>query len=114
MMQRGEVWVANLDPNRGGEIGKPRPVVILQNDRLLSLGLPTIVTLPLTTQYREALAPLRIRIAARDRLPRNCHVMIEHPRALDYSRFGEGPLTMLTAEEMAAVEQGLKTMLGLS
>lgn len=32
MMRRGEIWTANLNPNKGGEIGKVRPVMILQDD----------------------------------------------------------------------------------
>ena len=32
-MKRGEIWVANLNPNRGAEVGKIRPVLILQNNR---------------------------------------------------------------------------------
>jgi mRNA interferase MazF len=39
--------------------------------------------------------------------------VIDQPRALDTTRFGEGPLTSLTAEEMAAVENSLKAVLGL-
>ena len=37
-MRRGEVWLGNLNPNRGQEIGKIRPVVILQADFLLAAG----------------------------------------------------------------------------
>jgi len=39
--------------------------------------------------------------------------MVEHVTALDRARFSEGPLTMLTAEEMAAVEKSLKAIFGL-
>jgi mRNA interferase MazF len=27
VMQRGEIWIANLNPNKGSEIGKARPIV---------------------------------------------------------------------------------------
>ena len=33
-MRRGEIWLGNLNPNRGNEIGKIRPVLILQADFL--------------------------------------------------------------------------------
>jgi len=33
--------------------------------------------------------------------------MADQPRALDRSRIGEGPLTTLTAEELAALERAL-------
>lgn len=112
-MRRGEIWVANLNPNKGNEIGKQRPVVILQEDKLTATGLATILIAPLTSQFRPALAPLRVRVSARDRLTQDCFVMIEHIRALDRSRFGHGPLTTLTTEEMAAVEKSLLAVMGM-
>jgi mRNA interferase MazF len=113
MMRRGEIWVANLNPNKGSEVGKIRPVVILQEDRIIATGLPTILVAPLTTQFRLSFAPLRIRIEARDRLLRDCFVMIEHLRACDSSRLTDGPLTALTTDEMAAVEKTLKAVTGM-
>jgi len=113
LMRRGEIWTANLNPNKGAEIGKVRPVVIIQDDRLIQAGLPTILVLPLTTQFRPAFAPLRVRIAPRDRLLKECYVMVEHARTADRSRIGEGPLTALSAEEMAAVEKSLRAVMGM-
>ncbi|KAF0221790.1 MAG: hypothetical protein FD174_121 [Geobacteraceae bacterium] len=113
MIRRGEIWVANLNPNKGSEVGKIRPVVVLQVDELTVTGLGTIIAAPLTTQLRPAFEPLRVKISARDRLEKECHIMVEQTRAFDRSRFGEGPLTSLTPHEMAAVEHSLKGVLGL-
>ncbi len=112
-MRRGEVWVANLNPNKGAEVGKIRPVVIVQEDRVTQTGLPTLLVIPLTTQYRPAFAPMRVRIAPRERLFKECYVMVEQLRVADRGRFGEGPLATLTAEEMAAVERGLRGVMRL-
>jgi len=112
-MRRGEIWVANLNPNKGAEIGKQRPVIILQNDQILAAGMRTVITIPLTTQFRPSFAPLRIRIAARDLLLQDCYAAVEQLRALDRSRFGEGPLTRLTPEEMAAVEKSFLAVVGM-
>jgi mRNA interferase MazF len=112
-MRRGEVWVANLNPNRGGETGKIRPVVIFQENRLTEAGLPTVITLPLTTQLRKGLEPLRIRLAARDRLEKDCYIVVEQIRAIDRDRMGEGPLTKLTADEMKALERGVRGVTGI-
>lgn len=49
-MRRGEVWVANLNPTRGQQVGKVRPVLILQNDALHAGISPTVICLPLTSQ----------------------------------------------------------------
>jgi len=93
-MRRGEVWVARLNPNQGPEVGKLRPVVVIQADTLT-----------------EA---LRVPMPARDRLLRECWAMAEQPRALDRNRIGEGPLTRLSVAEMDALEQGLRAALGLA
>ena len=112
-MRRGEIWVGNLNPNRGSEIGKIRPVLILQADFLTEQGEPTIVVLPLTTQVRKAKEPLHVTVPARDRLIQTCQVIPEQPRTLDRSRLAEGPLTRLTPQELSAVEKSFKAVTGL-
>jgi mRNA interferase MazF len=113
MMRRGEVWVGNLNPNRGAEVGKIRPVVVVQSDELSTLVSETVVVLPTTSQVRRGFRRIRVTIPARDRLRRDCQVMVDQPRTLDRRRFGAGPLTTLTTEEMAAVERGLLAVLGV-
>jgi mRNA interferase MazF len=112
-MRRGEIWVGNLNPNRGAEVGKIRPVLIIQADFLIALGEPTIIVLPLTTQVSPAKEPLHVTIQARDRLLQTCQVVPEQPRTLDRKRLVDGPLTRLEAEEMLAVERSLTAVLGL-
>lgn len=111
-MRRGEIWVGNLNPNRGTQVGKIRPVLIMQADFLIAQGEPTIIVLPLTTQVRPAKEPLHITIPARDLLTQACQVMPEQPRTLDRRRLTRGPLTRLDAVEMAAVEKSLLAVLG--
>ena len=113
-MRRGEVWLGNLNPNRGQEIGKIRPVVILQADFLLAAGEPTVIVLPLTTQVRKSKEPLHVTIPVRDRLRETCQVMPEQPRTLDRKRLLDGPLTRLTRDEMSAVERSFRMVAGLS
>lgn len=112
-MKRGEIWVANLNPNRGAEVGKIRPVLILQNNALINAGFPTVVVLPLTTQVRRDVSTLRITLTNRDDLQQDCQIMVDQPRTLDRRRLGQGPLTRLTTEEMAAVEKSLSAVMGL-
>jgi len=101
MIRRGEVWLARLNPNQGAEVGKVRPVVVIQAD-------------PLTSQRRLGAEPLRVAISARDRLLRDCCAMAEQPRALDRARLGDGPLASLTSAELLRLEQALLAVLGLS
>lgn len=113
-MHRGEVWVANLNPNRGAEIGKARPVLVLQADWFSRSQDYTVIVLPLTAQARAEAEPLRVTLKARDRLLRDCQVVVEQPRTLNRRRIGEGPLTTLTAAELIAVEQSLLSVLGIA
>ena len=112
-MKRGEIWVGNLNPNRGVEVGKIRPLLIVKEDHLTEAGLSTVVVLPLTTQVRPSLQHLRVLIRTRDRLQQDCQVMVDQPRKLDRTRLGEGPLTVLTPAELAQVNQALQVLLGL-
>jgi mRNA interferase MazF len=112
-MKRGEIWVGNLNPSRGREIGKIRPVLIIQSDELGEDITPMLVVLPLSTQVYPAFKRWRVTIFARDRLLKPCQAVTDQPRALDRVRLGEGPLTTLTAEEMSAVEQSLLGVMGM-
>jgi mRNA interferase MazF len=112
-VRRGEVWIGNLNPNRGAETGKIRPVLIIQADFLTQQGSETVIVLPLTTQVRASREPLHVTLAARDRLREPCQVMPEQPRTLDRRRLADGPLTVLTAKELAKVEKALLAVFGL-
>lgn len=112
-MKRGEIWVANLNPPRGKEIGKIRPLLIIQADELIAAGTPMVVVLPLTTQIYPEFRVWRITVPARDRLEKTCQVIVDQPRALDRTRLGDGPLTALSSEEMSAVERSLRLVMGM-
>ena len=113
VLSRGQVWVASLNPSRGGEIGKVRPVVVVQGDWLSLAQSRTVVVLPLTTDVRREAEPLRVTIPARDRLRADSQVVVEQPRTLDRSRIGEGPITELSPDEMKRVEESLLAVLGV-
>lgn len=113
LIRRGEVWVARLNPNQGAEVGKVRPVVVIQADLLTDAGIPTVLVVPLTTQIRRGAELLRVLIPARERLVRDSYAMAEQPRALDRTRLGEGPLTRLTADELLRLEQALRAVMEL-
>jgi mRNA interferase MazF len=112
-MRRGEIWLGNLNPNRGAEVGKVRPVLILQADFLIAQGEPTLVVLPLTTQVRLSREPLHVTIPKRGGLTETCQVMPEQPRTLDRKRLIKGPLTTLTSDELARVELSFRAVTGL-
>ena len=112
-IRRGQVWTANLNPNRGREVGKIRPVLIVQGDWLSAAQSRTVVVLPLTSDVRRDAEPLRAIIGARGGLRMEFQIIVDQPRTLDRRRLGEGPLTELSDEEMARVEENLLAVLGV-
>ncbi len=54
--ERGEIWLANLDPTKGSEQAGTRPIIIFQ-ENTISKFTSTIITIPLTTNLRRAALP---------------------------------------------------------
>lgn len=48
----GDIFLADLDPVRGSEQGKQRPVIVFQNPDLSGFT-STVICIPLTTTFRE-------------------------------------------------------------
>lgn len=111
--EHGSVWVVRLHPNQGREIGKIRPAVVLQFERITAARLPTVVVAPLSRRMFAGVDPLRVYVPARERLLQPSYVCVEQIRAIDRSRIGEGPLTHLTDDEQTKVEQALLGLLGM-
>lgn len=55
-VERGEIWLANLDPTKGSEQAGTRPIIIFQ-ENTISKFTSTIITIPLTTNLRRAALP---------------------------------------------------------
>lgn len=114
MPKRGEVWLANLNPRRGTEPGKTRPVLIVQAQALVDAGHPSTIIVPLTTNLIESAEPLRVRVPAQRSLKRDSDLLIDQIRAIDNRRLAEGPLATLDIELMARVADTLRDVLELA
>ena len=88
-------------------------MLVIQADVLTQVDTPMIVVLPMTTRIASGLRHWRITVPARERLLKDCQIVIDQPRALDRRRLGTGPLTRLTNEEISRVEKSLKAVLGM-
>jgi len=115
LMRRGEVWLANMNPARGREVGKIRPALIIQSDEFGGSHTPLVVVLPLGSMddRHPLLTSIHYPIPARDRLHKPSLILVDQPRTLDRDRVIEGPLTTLTAAELRAVERILRRVLGM-
>ncbi len=113
MPNRGEVWLANLDPPRGAEPGKTRPVLIVQAQALLDAGHPSTLIIPLTTNVVADAGPLRVGVPAVDGLRRSSDLLIDQLRAIDNRRLVQGPLTSLSSALMGEVTDAIRAVLDL-
>lgn len=113
-MKRGEIWLADLNPRRGTEPGKTRPVLIVQAQALLDAGHPSTLIVPLSTKLIEDSRPLRLRVEPEGKLRKRSDLLIDQLRAIDNARLIQGPLTTLESAAVARVEDALRDVLDLA
>ena len=86
-VKKWRIYMADLNPGRGAEPGKVRPVVVVQTDLLNGIH-PSTVVCPLTTRVRLQARFLRVHLAAGEAgLKESSDVMVDQVRAIDNRRF---------------------------
>jgi mRNA interferase MazF len=113
IFNHGEVWLANLNPTKGTEPGKTRPVLILQNQTLLDVKHPSTLIIPLSTQLIEDAQPLRFRILAQDKLEKDSDLLIDQLRAIDNRRLLSGPLMRCSTSVMKHIYSLVTEVMGM-
>ena len=86
MFQKGEIYLAKLNPKKGNEVGKIRPILIYQTNALNECAHPTTIILPLSTVLIDDAYPLRYRITSRDKLDKTSDILCDQIRALNNQR----------------------------
>ena len=110
---RGEIWLADLDPQRGTEPGKTRPILVVQAQALLRVRHPSTLVIPLTTNVLDDAEPLRLRVPP-GRLDRASDLLVDQLRAIDNRRIVKGPLARLSADFMARVGEAICEVLDIT
>jgi mRNA interferase MazF len=105
-----DIWLANLNPSKGTESGKTRPVVIVQTDLLNDVHLSTLIC-PITTNVQPELEYLRIHLA-KGQLDQLCDVLVAQIRAIDNSRL-ISKLGRLTQAQQLKLKANLRIVLDL-
>jgi len=106
-----DIWIADLEPQRGTETGKIRPVLIVQTN-LLKYH-PSSVICPITTNVAPESDILRVHIKkGTANLKSDSDIMIDQVRAIDNrrltSKLGELPLDL-----QLKVKENIKIVLDL-
>ncbi len=105
-----EIWLANLNPAKGTEPGKVRPVVIVQTD-LLNESHPSVIICPLTTNVLPESEILRVHLD-KGQLEVVSDILVDQIRAIDKKRLISklGELTRIQADRLG---ENIKIVLDL-
>jgi len=113
VIERGEVWWADLDEPAGSELGYRRPVLIVQADAFNRSRLQTTIAVVLTSNLRLIDAPGNVLVPKHiSGLPKDSVANVSQLVTLDRDflaeRAGKVPPRLL-----AAIDAGLKLVLAL-
>lgn len=100
---RGEIWDVDLDPTRGAEIKKVRPVVVVSSDALRSLPLRLVA--PITgwqDKFNGKFSHVRLKPLKKNGLDKDSAVDTLQLRGVDIDRFRK-KRGMLTVDEMEEI-----------
>ena len=106
-----DIWIADLEPQRGTETGKVRPVLILQTNLLKDH--PSSVICPITTKISPESDILRVHIKkGTAKLQNDSDIMIDQIRAIDNRRLTK-KVGELPRDLQIKVKENLKIILDL-
>jgi mRNA interferase MazF len=107
-----DIWIADLEPQRGTETGKVRPVLIVQTN-LLNNEHPSSVVCPITTNVEKNSEILRVHIKkGTANLKVDSDIMIDQIRAIDKRRL-VNKIGELTKDLQTKVKENIKIILDL-
>lgn len=96
-MKRGDIYLTDFNPAKGGEIGKLRPAIVLSGEEECK-ALATVIVVPLSTTLVDDAKPYRMRITKRERLKTDSDACIYEIRALSKTRLKEKITELSPAE----------------
>lgn len=112
VVQRGDIFYANLNPVIGSEQGGIRPVLILQND-IGNKYSPTTIVAAITSRIKKAKLPTHVELSsAQYNLEKDSVILLEQIRTIDKRRLKE-KITRLDDETMLRINAALEISLGL-
>lgn len=102
IVNRGDLYFADLSPVVGSEQGGLRPVLIIQND-IGNKYSPTVIVAAITSKLSKAKLPTHIELSSsRFPLAKDSVVLLEQIRTLDKMRLKEkiGSLDYITMQKV--------------
>ncbi|MCC8371853.1 MAG: type II toxin-antitoxin system PemK/MazF family toxin [Rickettsia endosymbiont of Pseudomimeciton antennatum] len=113
ILTRGGIYLARLDPAKISEIGKIRPVIILNSQIILDAIPPVIFVCPLSSQSYPECSNLHFELTVRDNLEVKSYALVEHCRSIAIKRIIYPRLAQLTSYELMNILRILQRLVGL-
>jgi mRNA interferase MazF len=105
-----DIWLADLNPQRGTEPGKTRPVIVIQTDLLNEVHLSTLVC-PITTNVNREIELLRVHIK-KGQLNKASDILVDQIRAIDNGRLIKR-LGNLRRDQIEALKSNIRIVLDI-
>ncbi len=105
-----DIWLADLNPSRGTEPGKTRPVVVVQTDLLNDTHLSSIIC-PITSNIKPEIELLRVHLS-KNQLDKLSDILVDQIRAIDNNRLIQ-KLGSLTQKQIQTLRQNITVVLDL-
>ena len=110
---RGGIYLAKLDPAKRNEVGKIRPIVILNSQLVLDSEPPIIFICPLSSQSQVEFSNLHVELQARDGIKVKSYALVEHCRSITTNRIISSRLSQSTDYELRSILHKLSILVGL-
>jgi mRNA interferase MazF len=112
IINRGDIYYADLSPGIGSEQSGIRPVLIVQNNAGNKHS-PTVIAAAITSKKEKTNLPTHIKLPAEKcGLAKDSVVLLEQIRTIDKKRLKEH-LGQLQPEDMNMINKGLTISFGL-
>jgi mRNA interferase MazF len=112
ILSRGGVYLGRFGPSKAAEIGKIRPVVILNAQKILNAAPPVVFICPLSSQSHVNFSSLHAQLPPRDNLHVTSFALVEHSRSITIRRLIYPRLAQLTDGELALILHLLNRLVG--
>jgi mRNA interferase MazF len=111
-MKRGEIWFADLNPTRGSEIAKCRPVLIVSNDAN-NRAASTVTILPLTSNVAKVYPFEVLLTAVESGLPKDSKIQAQQIRTITKERITGNVVGCVPKPTLQLVDAAIRLHLGV-
>ncbi|WP_341758253.1 type II toxin-antitoxin system PemK/MazF family toxin [Candidatus Tisiphia endosymbiont of Ditula angustiorana] len=113
ILTQGGIYLARLDPAKKSEIGKIRPIIILNSQIILNASPPIIFVCPLSSKSQTEFSKLHFELEVRDNLQVKSYALVEHCRSITVNRVIYPRLAQTTYNELNSILYKLRLLVDL-